>query len=103
MPAGHAVLCESEPVKETIMMAEALAFLGPIGWPEIVIILVVVLLLFGGKKLPELAKGLGKGMRVFKKELNDVRDTVETALNEEPEPEPKPAAKEESKEKQETT
>ena len=89
------------------MMAEALAFLGPIGWPEIVIILVVVLLLFGGKKLPELAKGLGKGMRVFKKELNDVRDTVETALNEEPEPEPKPkpkpAATEESKEKQETT
>jgi len=86
------------------MMAEALAFLGPIGWPEIVIILVVVLLLFGGKKLPELAKGLGKGMRVFKKELNDVRDTVETALNEEPEPEPKPkpAAKEETKEKQET-
>ena len=34
--------------------------MGPIGLPEIIIILVIVLLLFGGKKLPELAKGLGK-------------------------------------------
>ena len=84
------------------MMVEALAFLGPIGWPEIVIILVVVLLLFGGRKLPELAKGLGKGMRVFKKELNEVKDTVETALNEEPEPEPKPKATEKKKENETT-
>jgi len=40
-----------------------LAFLGT---PEIIIILVVVLLLFGGKKIPELMKGLGKGMKEFK-------------------------------------
>ena len=45
-----------------------------IGWPQIVLIVVVVLILFGGKKLPELMKGLGKGMKEFKdatKELND--------------------------------
>ena len=41
-----------------------LAFLG---WPEIVMILVVVFLLFGAKKLPELARGLGSGIKEFKK------------------------------------
>ena len=45
-----------------------------IGWPQIVLIVVIVLILFGGKKLPELMKGLGRGMKEFKdatKELND--------------------------------
>ena len=45
-----------------------------IGWPQIVLIVVIVLILYGGKKLPELMKGLGKGMKEFKdatKELND--------------------------------
>jgi len=37
-----------------------------IGGPEVIVILIVVLLLFGGKKIPELAKGLGKGIREFK-------------------------------------
>ena len=43
-------------------------------WPQIVLIVVIVLILFGGKKLPELMKGLGKGMKEFKdatKELNE--------------------------------
>lgn len=39
---------------------------GSIGMPELLIILVVVLLLFGAKRLPELARGLGKGIREFK-------------------------------------
>lgn len=42
-----------------------LAFLG-LGGPELIIILVVVLLLFGGRKIPELMKGLGKGIKEFK-------------------------------------
>ena len=45
-----------------------------IGWPQIVLIVVIVLILFGGKKLPELMKGFGKGMKEFKdatKELNE--------------------------------
>jgi sec-independent protein translocase protein TatA len=41
-------------------------FLGMIGWPQMVLIAVIVLLLFGGKKIPELMRGLGKGMKEFK-------------------------------------
>jgi sec-independent protein translocase protein TatA len=40
--------------------------MGPLGWPEIVIILVVLLLLFGAKRLPEMGRSLGRGMREFK-------------------------------------
>lgn len=40
-----------------------------IGFPELVVILVVALLLFGGKKIPEIAKGLGEGIRNFKTSL----------------------------------
>ena len=54
-----------------------LAFLG---WPEIVAILAVVLLLFGAKKLPELAKGLGKGINEFKKASREVQDEIEREL-----------------------
>lgn len=64
------------------MNATMLAWmLGP--W-EIALILVAALLLFGGKKLPELAKGLGKGLRVFKKEMKGVRETIEEAVDAEP-------------------
>ena len=42
-----------------------------IGWMEIVLIALVILLLFGGKKIPELMKGLGKGVRSFKDGMND--------------------------------
>ena len=45
-----------------------------LGTGEIVIICIAILLLFGGKKLPELAKGLGQSVRFFKKELKDVED-----------------------------
>jgi sec-independent protein translocase protein TatA len=41
--------------------------MSKIGLPEIILILVIVLLLFGGKKIPEFMKGLGQGMREFKK------------------------------------
>ena len=42
-------------------------FIGGIGMPEILLIVLVVLLLFGGKKIPELMKGLGKGVRSLKR------------------------------------
>ena len=48
--------------------------LGP---PEIVVILLVVLLLFGAKKLPEFARGLGKGIKEFKKASSDIKDEVD--------------------------
>lgn len=45
--------------------------LGGIGPMELIIILLIVILLFGGKKIPEIAKGLGKGIRDFKSSLNN--------------------------------
>ena len=46
---------------------ESLVILGAIGAPEIIIILIIVILLFGGRKIPELMKGIGQGMKEFKK------------------------------------
>ncbi|MCM1347640.1 MAG: twin-arginine translocase TatA/TatE family subunit [Bacteroides sp.] len=43
-----------------------------LGMPEVIVIMLVVLLLFGGKKVPELMKGLGKGMRSFKEGMNGI-------------------------------
>lgn len=46
-------------------------FLGVIGAPQIILIVVVILLLFGGKKIPELMKGLGGGVKEFKNAMKD--------------------------------
>lgn len=62
--------------------------LGFLGWPEIVAILVIVLILFGAKKLPELAKGLGQGIKEFKKASREVQDEMQRAIEEEPPPPP---------------
>ena len=48
-----------------------------LGWTEILVILVIVLLLFGGKRLPELAKSLGVGIREFKKASQEVVTEIE--------------------------
>ena len=50
--------------------------LGVIGPWQIIIIALVILLLFGGKKIPELMKGLGKGVKSFKEGINEVEDQV---------------------------
>ena len=55
-------------------------FLGNIGAGEIIIVALVILLLFGGKKIPELMTGLGKGVRSFKEGIND----IEKEINQEP-------------------
>jgi sec-independent protein translocase protein TatA len=55
------------------------------GW-EIVLILVLALLMFGSKKLPELAKGLGQGIKEFKKATRDVTDEMHNAMDETPVP-----------------
>lgn len=51
------------------------------GTGEIILIVIVVLLLFGGRKIPELMKGLGKGVRSFKDGLNDVTDQINSTDN----------------------
>lgn len=49
---------------------------------EWIIILVIVLLLFGGKKIPELMKGLGKGMKMFKDGVNEAKSELDNATKE---------------------
>lgn len=50
------------------------AAFGGLGWPEVLIIVLVVLLLFGGKKLPEIARGTGRALRIFKAETKGLMD-----------------------------
>ncbi|HEY0552158.1 MAG TPA: twin-arginine translocase TatA/TatE family subunit [Verrucomicrobiae bacterium] len=59
-------------------MNTMLAVFGLGGW-EVVLILAVVLILFGAKKLPELAKGLGQGIREFKKASNEITSELQRA------------------------
>ena len=54
-----------------------LLFLGNIGTGEVILIALVVLLLWGGKKIPELMKGIGKGVRSFKDGMKEVKDEIE--------------------------
>ena len=63
------------------MTASILNFLN-IGTGEIIIIVFVILLLFGGKKIPELLKGLGKGVRSFKKGMNEIEDEINKPVEE---------------------
>lgn len=53
-----------------------------LGWNEILLILLVVLLLFGGRKIPELMRGLGKGIREFNDAKNNVRKEIEEGISE---------------------
>lgn len=52
---------------------------GNLGAGEIILIVLVVLLLFGAKKIPELARGIGKGMSEFKKGIKDVETEIKSA------------------------
>ena len=61
--------------------------LGP--W-EIVLIILFVIILFGGKKLPELARGLGLGLKEFKKATREIKDEVQNASDEVNEDEKEP-------------
>ena len=56
--------------------------LGVLGTQEIIIILIIVLLLFGGRKIPELMKGLGKGIREFNDAKSNVTKEIEEGLKE---------------------
>ena len=60
----------------------SLLFLGGIGMNEVLVILLVVLLLFGGKKIPELMRGLGKGIREFNDAKTNVRKEIEEGIAE---------------------
>lgn len=56
--------------------------MGP--W-ELLVIFLIVLLVFGAKRLPEIAQGMGKGLREFKKSMKDTTDEIKGSLDDEPE------------------
>ena len=84
---------------------ENILALGMPGGSEWIVILIVLLLLFGAKRLPELAKGLGKSIREFKKATSEVEDNIREAMKEEEvkkvEAKPQPEVKAASEDKTE--
>lgn len=73
-------------------MNTTLALMG-MGSGEIILVFVVILVLFGAKKIPEFAKGLGQGIKEFKKASNDVTNEFNNALHQETPVTPPPAAR----------
>jgi sec-independent protein translocase protein TatA len=61
-------------------------FIQGVGTTELLIIFFVILLLFGAKKLPELARGMGKSIREFKKATNEIEEDIRSAMDPEEEP-----------------
>ncbi|MFY0253550.1 twin-arginine translocase TatA/TatE family subunit [Chitinophaga sp. 30R24] len=66
----------------TAFVKSSFLILQDIGMSELLLIAVVVLLLFGGKKIPELMRGLGKGIREFNDAKNNVRQEIEEGMKE---------------------
>ena len=64
-------------------MNNLLLILGFIGTQEVIIIAIIILLLFGGKKIPELMRGIGKGVRSFKEGMDDVKNEMEKPIDQE--------------------
>ncbi|HRE79988.1 MAG TPA: twin-arginine translocase TatA/TatE family subunit [Opitutaceae bacterium] len=76
----------------TLLTSSTFGLIGDIGGPELMLIFVLVLLLFGGKKLPEFARGLGKSIREFKKATSGVEEEIRRAMDEAPPPRKRTAA-----------
>jgi sec-independent protein translocase protein TatA len=65
-------------------MNSTLLFIGNLSGTEIFVVLLVILLLFGAKRIPELARGFGKGIREFKEGMKEVQKEIETGENDKP-------------------
>lgn len=63
-------------------MTNSLLFLNGLGTGEVVLIMIVILIFFGSKRIPDLAKGLGKGMREFKDAVGGVQNDIEKSMRE---------------------
>jgi sec-independent protein translocase protein TatA len=72
------------------------------GPTELIIVMFIILILFGAKKLPELAQGLGKGIREFKRASNEIQDELNVSNIDTPKKTPAPASKVEDEKKDDT-
>lgn len=63
-------------------MTNQLLFFGNLGGSELIIIALIIVLLFGGKKIPELMHGVGKGVRSFKKGMSDIEEQINAPIEE---------------------
>ncbi|GIV40280.1 MAG: hypothetical protein KatS3mg033_2080 [Thermonema sp.] len=61
-------------------LASVLLFLGSIGGTELILILFILLIFFGAKRIPELARGLGRGIREFKDATREVKENIEESV-----------------------
>ena len=68
-----------------------LLFLGGLGGTEVILIILVVVLFFGAKRIPELAKGLGRGIREFKDASTEIKTDLEKSMDSKSQPEAKEA------------
>ena len=85
-----------------ILMTHTFAFIGTIGAQEMMLIFLVILLLFGAKKLPELARGVGKSMGEFKKAREEFEHEITNAEKEATKPKPAPGKEQAKSDKDET-
>ena len=63
------------------MTTSSLLFIGGLGTTELILILIVVLVLFGGKKIPELMRGMGVGIKNFKEGVNGINEEIKKDVN----------------------
>lgn len=57
-------------------MYTSLSFIGGLGWTEVLIIALFIIVFFGAKKIPEIARGMGKGIREFKDATKEIKDEI---------------------------
>jgi sec-independent protein translocase protein TatA len=72
------------PLIHHIMLLSTLFLIGNLGTSEIILIVLALLLLFGGKKIPELMRGIGQGVREFNNAKNSVKSQIEEGMKEQP-------------------
>ena len=73
---NFAIQIKDKKLINSINIMDTLLLFGTIGTPEIIILALVVLLLFGGRKIPELMKGIGKGVKNFKDGVKGIEDEI---------------------------
>jgi len=79
------------------MSVSSILLFGMPGGMEWILIILAIVLLFGGKKIPELMRGIGQGIREFNSAKNNVREQIREGMNEEPKKEDKKEEKKENK------